>query len=85
MLGFVGNTGDAEHTPYHLHFELTAPPRYVAQGLRRRNPTPYHHPLAWQRLSDVAIAGRRRLGRRPTCPPGASAAEGPPGAILLQV
>lgn len=22
VLGFVGNTGDAEHTPYHLHFEV---------------------------------------------------------------
>lgn len=22
VLGFVGNTGDAEHTPYHLHFEI---------------------------------------------------------------
>ena len=22
VIGFVGNTGDAEHTPYHLHFEI---------------------------------------------------------------
>jgi murein DD-endopeptidase MepM/ murein hydrolase activator NlpD len=84
VLGYVGNTGDAVGTPYHLHFEIHP------VGLLRLgydgvvDPTPYLH--AWERLrtlsfsaglattSPVRTSGSRA---RPTAPE--------PGAILLQV
>ena len=79
VLGFVGNTGDAEHTPYHLHFEI-----HPASMLHRGYDgvvNPYRYLVAWQRLSDVAIAGV--AGWAAPIAPGASAPR--PGAILLQV
>ena len=54
VLGFVGNTGDAEHTPYHLHFEI-----HPASMLHRGYDgviNAYRYLIAWQRLSDVAFA-----------------------------
>ncbi len=79
VLGFVGNTGDAEHTPYHLHFEI-----HPASMLHRGYDgviNAYRYLIAWQRLSDVAIAGV--AGWAAPIAPGASAPR--PGAILLQV
>jgi murein DD-endopeptidase MepM/ murein hydrolase activator NlpD len=76
VLGFIGNTGDAEGTPYHLHFEI----HYVGllwmgyDGVV--NPTPYL--LAWKHLQDVSFAGGdawaplNSIGNAPK-----------PGAILL--
>ena len=79
VLGFVGNTGDAEGTPYHLHFEIH-PVSLLHLGYDGViNPFPYLS--AWQRLQDldfVAVAG--------WAPPLASSSSVPrPGAILLQV
>jgi murein DD-endopeptidase MepM/ murein hydrolase activator NlpD len=79
VVGFMGNTGDAEHTPYHLHFEIH-PFGLLDKGydgvIR-----PYPILQAWQRASDVAIAGV--AGYAAPIAPGASAPK--PGAILLQV
>jgi len=79
VLGFMGNTGDAEHTPYHLHFEIH-PASLMHKGYDGVVPA-YRYLVAWQRLSDVAITGV--AGWAAPIAPGASAPR--PGAILLQV
>jgi murein DD-endopeptidase MepM/ murein hydrolase activator NlpD len=51
VLGFVGNTGDARGTPYHLHFEVH-PVGLLGLGYDGAvNPTPYLD--GWSRLEDV--------------------------------
>jgi murein DD-endopeptidase MepM/ murein hydrolase activator NlpD len=81
VLGFVGNTGDAEGTPYHLHFEIH-PVQLLGLGYDGVvDPTPYLD--AWKRLQDISFSsagawlpGLVRL----------TASNAPePGAILLQV
>jgi murein DD-endopeptidase MepM/ murein hydrolase activator NlpD len=76
VLGFVGNTGDAEGTPYHLHFEVH-PVGLLGLGYDGAvDPTKYLD--AWSRLQDVrfdTVAGW-------TPAHGASAPKA--GAILLQ-
>jgi murein DD-endopeptidase MepM/ murein hydrolase activator NlpD len=79
VLGFMGNTGDAEHTPYHLHFEIH-PASLLHKGYDGVV-NPYRYLVAWQRLSDVTITGV--AGWAAPIAPGASAPR--PGAILLQV
>jgi murein DD-endopeptidase MepM/ murein hydrolase activator NlpD len=79
VLGFVGNTGDAEHTPYHLHFEIH-PASMLDQGYDGVV-APYRYLVAWQKLSDVAVAGV--AGWAAPIAAGSSAPR--PGAILLQV
>jgi murein DD-endopeptidase MepM/ murein hydrolase activator NlpD len=76
VLGFVGNTGDAQGTPTHLHFELH-PVGLIGLGYDGAvNPTTYL--LAWKHLQDVSVAGGdawaplHSLGNAPK-----------PGAILL--
>jgi murein DD-endopeptidase MepM/ murein hydrolase activator NlpD len=75
VLGFVGNTGDAEGTPYHLHFEIH-PVALLGLGYDGAvNPTSYL--LAWKHLQDVSFAGGnawapKRAGTAPK-----------PGAILI--
>ncbi len=77
VLGFVGNTGDAEGTPYHLHFEIH-PVALLGLGYDGAvNPTSYL--LAWKHLQDISFAGGnawapRRAGTAPK-----------PGAILIAV
>jgi hypothetical protein len=81
VLGFVGNTGDAEGTPYHLHFEIH-PVGLLGLGYDGAvDPTPYLD--AWRRLQDISFSttgawlpGFVRLT-------GSRAPE--PGAILLQI
>jgi murein DD-endopeptidase MepM/ murein hydrolase activator NlpD len=80
VLGFVGNTGDARGTPYHLHFEVH-PVALLPLGYDGAvDPTRYLD--AWRRLQDVRfgtvgawLPGLARLtpSRAPE-----------PGAILLQ-
>jgi murein DD-endopeptidase MepM/ murein hydrolase activator NlpD len=78
VIGFMGNSGDATTTPYHLHFEVH-PVSLLYLGYDGAvNPTTYLE--AWQRLEDVdfpagaAWAPFVRGGNAPQ-----------PGAILLGV
>jgi murein DD-endopeptidase MepM/ murein hydrolase activator NlpD len=77
VLGFVGNTGDAETTPPHLHFEIH-PVDLLGLGYDGVL-NPYRYLLAWRRLEDVRfIAGAGWL------PSLAEASSAPtPGAFLL--
>ena len=78
VIGFMGNTGDAEGTPYHLHFEIH-PVSFLYLGYDGAvDPTPYLD--AWQHQQDLPfpIAG----GWVPPIPGFGSAAP-EPGAILL--
>ena len=76
VLGFVGNTGDAAGTPYHLHFEVH-PVGLLGLGYDGAvNPTAYLD--GWKRLEDVRFDAV--LGWTPR-----NAANTPKaGAILLQ-
>jgi murein DD-endopeptidase MepM/ murein hydrolase activator NlpD len=79
VLGFVGNTGDAEGTPTHLHFEIH-PVSLLFMGYDGAvDPTPYLD--AWKRLQDVSfenVAGWVPLA-------GVTDPAPKPAAILLQV
>src|SRR5438105_762022 len=76
VVGFVGNTGDAEGTPYHLHFEVH-PVAYLSLGYDGAvDPTPYL--LAWQHQKDLYLA--QVAGYLP----GVAGVAPNPGAILLQ-
>jgi murein DD-endopeptidase MepM/ murein hydrolase activator NlpD len=79
VIGFVGNTGDAEHTPYHLHFEIH-PVSLLYRGYDGSAVPPYPYLLAWKRLTDLpftAVSG--------WAPPLSDSSRAPkPGAILLQ-
>jgi murein DD-endopeptidase MepM/ murein hydrolase activator NlpD len=78
VVGFVGNTGDAETTPYHLHFEIH-PSSLLFLGYDGVvNPYPYLR--AWQHAADVDFPSAavwaptlRATGRAPAA-----------GAVLLQ-
>ena len=77
VLGFVGNTGDAQGTPYHLHFEVH-PVALLGLGYDGAvDPTKYLD--AWRRLAGRALRRGRWLGA-------AVRARNAPkaGAILLQ-
>jgi murein DD-endopeptidase MepM/ murein hydrolase activator NlpD len=79
VIGFVGNTGDAEHTPYHLHFEIH-PVSLLYRGYDGGAVAPHPYLTAWKRLTDLpftAVAG--------WAPPLSDSSRAPkPGAILLQ-
>ncbi len=79
VLGFVGNTGDAEGTPYHLHFEIHPVSLLYLDYDGAVDPTPYL--LAWQHLHDVAFSAAAGW-----VPPAHVTDPAPkPGAVLLQV
>jgi len=79
VLGFVGNTGDAATTPFHLHFEVH-PVSLLFLGYDGAvNPTKYLD--AWRRLEDIKI----RTAVPFTLLPGTATSNAPtPGAILLE-
>jgi murein DD-endopeptidase MepM/ murein hydrolase activator NlpD len=78
VIGFVGNTGDAETTPYHLHFEIH-PSSLLFLGYDGVV-NPYSYLRAWEHARDVDFPSAavwaptlRATGRAPAA-----------GAILLQ-
>jgi murein DD-endopeptidase MepM/ murein hydrolase activator NlpD len=78
VVGFVGNTGDADTTPYHLHFEIH-PSSLLFLGYDGVV-NPYAYLRAWQHAKDVDFPSAavwaptlRATGRAPAA-----------GAILLQ-
>jgi murein DD-endopeptidase MepM/ murein hydrolase activator NlpD len=76
VLGFVGNTGDAQGTPYHVHFEVH-PVQLLGLGYDGAvNPTKYLD--AWRRLQDV------RFDAATGWIPPNSARAPKAGAILIQ-
>jgi murein DD-endopeptidase MepM/ murein hydrolase activator NlpD len=79
MLGFVGNTGDAQGTPTHLHFEVH-PASLLFMGYDGAvDPTPYLD--AWQHLQDVRFSNVASwLAKTGIANPAPK-----PAAILLQV
>ena len=77
VLGFMGNTGDASTTPYHLHFEIH-PVGLLYLGYDGAV-NPYTYLLAWEHLQDVDFA--QVAGWAPPISPTSAAPR--PGAILL--
>jgi murein DD-endopeptidase MepM/ murein hydrolase activator NlpD len=79
VIGFVGNTGDAEHTPYHLHFEIH-PVSLLYRGYDGSAVPPYPYLTAWKRLTDLPFAAVSGWAG-----PLSDSSRAPrPGAILLQ-
>ena len=78
VLGFNGNSGDAEGTPFHLHFEIH-PVGLLPLGYEDGAVNPYDYLTAWRRLEDVTFSVGR--GWAPPVPPSATAPR--PGALLL--
>jgi murein DD-endopeptidase MepM/ murein hydrolase activator NlpD len=78
VLGFVGNTGDAQGTPFHLHFEVHPVAMLFLGYDGAVDPTEYLN--AWKRLEDIrilpAVPFSTRLSTTSSAPT--------PGAILLQ-
>ena len=76
VLGFVGNTGDAQGTPFHLHFEVH-PVGLLGLGYDGAvDPTTYLN--AWKHLADVSFAGGSAWA------PFRGGSQAPkPGAILI--
>ena len=74
VIGFVGNTGDAEGTPPHLHFEVH-PVELLWKGYDGVV-DPYPYLLAWRRQADLAISVSGWT------PPSGKAP--PPASVLLE-
>jgi len=78
VIGFVGNTGDADGGAPHLHFEIH--PASMAGLGYDGVVAPYSILLAWRRAQDISFsAGRVYV---PTGP--GSTTLPPPGAVLLE-
>ena len=80
MLGFVGNTGDAQGTPTHLHFEVH-PSSLLFMGYDGAvNPTPYLD--AWKHLQDVRFSNVASwLAKTGIADPGAEAGRDPAAGL----
>jgi murein DD-endopeptidase MepM/ murein hydrolase activator NlpD len=78
VVGFLGNSGDAEGTPFHLHFEIH-PSALIFLGYDGVvDPTPYLD--AWRRVLDIRFP--TGMAWAPALAPHSQAPE--PGAILIQ-
>jgi murein DD-endopeptidase MepM/ murein hydrolase activator NlpD len=78
VLGFVGDSGDAEGTPFHLHFEIH-PAALLFLGYDGVvDPTPFLN--AWRRLQDIRFPSGTAWA--PALAPHSRAPV--PGAILIQ-
>ena len=77
VLGFMGNTGDAQSTPYHVHFEIH-PVGLLYMGYDGAV-RPYPYLQAWKHLKDIQFA--QVAGWAP--PVAATSSAPKPGAILL--
>ena len=82
VLGFVGNTGDAERTPYHLHFEIH-PVSLLGKGYDGViDPTEYL--TSWQHLRDLSFSGG--VPATTVAAVGKTTSVAPePGAVLIKV
>ena len=79
VLGFVGNTGDAQGTPFHLHFEVHPVSMLFLGYDGAVDPTQYLN--AWKRLEDIRILPAVPFSSRLST---TSSGAPTPGAILLQ-
>jgi murein DD-endopeptidase MepM/ murein hydrolase activator NlpD len=79
VVGFMGNSGDAAGTPYHLHFEIH-PLGMLHMGYDGVV-SAYPYLSAWRRVQDITFPDG--TGWAPAPSAGATAPR--PGAILLQV
>jgi len=79
VLGFVGNTGDAQGTPFHLHFEVHPVSMLFLGYDGAVDPTTYLD--AWKRLEDVRILPAVPFSATPS---GVTVNAPPPGAVLLE-
>jgi hypothetical protein len=78
VLGFMGNTGDAITTPYHLHFEIHPAPLLFMGYDGVVDPHPYLE--AWRRVEDLRFTAA--AGWAPQVTAAGSAPK--PGAFLIQ-
>ena len=78
VIGFLGNSGDAETTPYHLHFEVHPVSLLYLDYDGAVDPTSYLD--AWRKLEDVDFPAGAAWA---PFVHGGNAPE--PGAVLLQV
>jgi murein DD-endopeptidase MepM/ murein hydrolase activator NlpD len=79
VIGFMGNSGDAAGTPYHLHFEIH-PVGMLHEGYDGVV-SPYEYLVRWRRLEDITFPDGS--GWAPAADASATAPK--PGAILLQL
>lgn len=78
VIGFNGNSGDAQGTPFHVHFEIH-PVGLLPLGYEGGAVNPFDYLAAWRRVEDVSFAVGR--GWAPPVPADATAPK--PAAILL--
>lgn len=78
VVGFNGNSGDAQGTPYHVHFEIH-PVALLPLGYKGGAVNPYEYLGAWRRVQDISLAVG--TGWAPPVPVSAKAPR--PGAFLL--
>jgi murein DD-endopeptidase MepM/ murein hydrolase activator NlpD len=81
VLGFVGNTGDAQGTPFHLHFEVHPVSMLFLGYDGAVDPTKYLD--AWKRLEDIRILPAVPLYATQS-QAGAATSAPTPGAMLLE-